>query len=62
MNPEDIDKEMYNNFILILSQVVLNIWRGEIPIQKFKVWGYGPDHKGRTWSSCSIAIKIATYF
>ena len=21
MNPEDIDKEMYNNFILILSQV-----------------------------------------
>jgi len=32
MNPEDIDKEMYTNFILILSQVVLNIWRGEVPI------------------------------
>ena len=34
MNPEDIDKEMYNNFILILSQVVLNIWRGEVPINE----------------------------
>ena len=44
MNPEDIDKEMYNNFILILSQVVLNIW---LPIRKFKVWVQGPDHKGR---------------
>ena len=47
MNPEDIDKEMYTNFILILSQVVLNIWRGEVPIRKFKVWVHGPDHKGR---------------
>ena len=36
MNPEDIDKEMYNNFILILSQVVLNIWRGKDFTVKFR--------------------------